>query len=1216
MPYGALGQVHEAFASSRSSDFVYVPGDEAHYHRLDQHAETIEGDVRDPYVVLGPPGSGKSALLANWVERRRQTKHRDEFLFQHFVGCSPRSKQLSHLLFRLETALKEFFGLREMEVPKSEERLRWSLSRFLYSAAKKQTPARIVIVLDGVDKLLGETASADSLHWLPTQLEPGVRFILSTTEYEKYGVNGAHPLDGSRLQRTWMELMRRRCPYLRVEPLTMDVRHSIIEAFLDKSNREAQGALRPPGSPDMRGDLDRKASSSSLVGDHGRLGSPAGWMGSGPDGAPGEFQPLLDLNSANRFKIATAKPSSQPMFLRTILYALRLGVEMSDVSLDEQIEIYLSAESPDTLISQVFDLCSDYVDAGDSVAPSILREDSQESTREEPDRQNILGRVLSVLYASRHGLSEEEIWGSVEMGLGTSLREGSKTLILRILADITMTVDGLRMFSHEEYRSAVYDKYIQAPDLHIRLHLLMARYFGRLEPCDRKLDSLPYHLEVSGSWGKLKNALVGVDMFRLWWTPKHKSEFISLWASLTDRNNPRMPMRKLVTGEFDATMRCSQAPRPCFDIVEEYVRSCDEFKFAAQPSHEELADVVLKIADFMLEFATLGLEQSADVPQFIHPAVPNQDLEALGVPYLDTHEEGLSVLKTPVISGNASGVKPSIDAPAKLNEEIPVCSTYFFHRWMWIQFPLIALANCGKNYEKGIEYASSLKRGYRNSNTSGPDKLAKVKGAKTIAPRTNNPAGTHNPSMAKLPSIGVPNKKYISRTHTIPQAKPGDVEVNEEFIEKQFADTEKQVRFDIEDRRRHLDHLRDRRVALERAKQRLIDESRDLEKMHFGSTELERKRDGIGQHISDTDDGIQREKQLHTNYMAVHAMCKRHPAESAALIEELEKKLKVDAAFIDQAKSFKKYMENTVKARTLAQNSQLSAESTKSRRSRTKHSRGERKSNAVDVLAQQKLQETWEDWQHIIHQRTGISDPATFFSRFESSAGLERQMSSMRRAAEKRQRELKEMVVKVEKDLEEARYEAQAAGMQSGEVRDAQNKLTKNTRDFQHLKERTDQADRLAQGALSGLKHVCETLGMPPIDRDTQIADIINSIDELLDALLEEKDRAQQKSQQSASSGSLAIRDIQKSETSIRASELNAALNQYQTPKQLVAARLLGRVKEENEEPEKHSDPIPEESARLRKDIKSASHKTLKAEQRRQARERSLEQQAAVRAQE
>ena len=92
---------HQAFAASRSSDYVYETGSRVAFQALDSHAETIEGDVKLPFVITGAAGCGKSALLANWVSLRRKTKHRDEFLFQHFVGCSPQSKQLAHLLHRL-----------------------------------------------------------------------------------------------------------------------------------------------------------------------------------------------------------------------------------------------------------------------------------------------------------------------------------------------------------------------------------------------------------------------------------------------------------------------------------------------------------------------------------------------------------------------------------------------------------------------------------------------------------------------------------------------------------------------------------------------------------------------------------------------------------------------------------------------------------------------------------------------------------------------------------------------------------------------------------------------------------------------------------------------------------------------------------------------------------------------------------------------------------
>ena len=55
-----------------------------------------------------------------------------------------------------------------------------------------------MIVLDGVNKLLGESAAADTMHWLPTELQPGVRFILSTSEFDKYSANGVEPPEGSK----------------------------------------------------------------------------------------------------------------------------------------------------------------------------------------------------------------------------------------------------------------------------------------------------------------------------------------------------------------------------------------------------------------------------------------------------------------------------------------------------------------------------------------------------------------------------------------------------------------------------------------------------------------------------------------------------------------------------------------------------------------------------------------------------------------------------------------------------------------------------------------------------------------------------------------------------------------------------------------------------------------------------------------------------------
>lgn len=1084
---------HEAYALSRSKDYVYVPSNGAYFNMLDQHAESTEGDVKLPYVVLGSPGSGKSALLANWVQRRKLTKHRDEFLFQHYVGSSPKSKTLFNLLSRLESQIRIQFNLRDMEVPTSENRLRWALKRFLSSAAKKMYPVRIVIVLDGVDKLTGETAAADTMHWMPSELPPGVRFILSTDEYDKYEPASAVPSDdsGPRLHRTWTELKRRGCPFLRVEPLTMDVRHSIIEAFTTKYRRDENDIVRG-----------------------------------------------LEIEEDQIFKLATAKAASQPMFLRTILYVLRLHVEINrDITVDSQIDAYLSAETPGDLIKVVFDLCNSFIEYGDESS------------------QNILGRVLSVLYASRHGLSEIEIWGAVEMAMGSQLEPRTKDIILRILDDLTMTVEGLRMFSHNDYMTAVYQKYIQTPELNIRLHMLMARYFGRLDPCDRKLESLPYHLEVSGSWSKLKGCLVAVDMFKLWWTPKHKSEFIQLWASLTNENNPRVPIRRFVTGEFTPMVNCKQAKRPCYDMVDEFVKSCDDYKYQAQPTHEELAEVLLKVADFLLEFATLGLEKPADVPDFIHPQIPREDLEALGVPYLDEEKDGTSTLKIPLVEGKTGDGRANTEAPAKANEEIPECSTWFFHRWMWIQWPAIALSNCGSHFQKGIE-----SRKARENLGKTVEKQTKARAKK--GPNLRSIGANDTISASTLPSIGVNMREYISKTHVMP-VKPGEEEVNEDFIEQQYADSEKKVRFEIEERHREYDYYKQQRIALERALQRLRDESSDLEKMHFGSAQLEASRDDILDRCQKADDGTKRERGLNANFMMISNMCERHPAHAGALIDELEQKLAVDEQFIDlvraklrvqvfdghmyhqneedmkrqieekslhehellthrhkQRRNFRKYMENEVD-RPTSESLQAEMKALAFRKPRTKKgSTKSRSSTSVNSINEAALVEKWAAWQAIIHRRTGISDPDAFFKRFTNSADLFKDMTSMKLERDRLKEQNNKAVAKAERDLDNARLEAQAASMHSGEKKKTETRVNSMLRNQIQLKERADKTEKLAQTAVSGLKHICQTLGIPAVDEDTPIQDIIQQIEALLDTLLEEKDRVLQKAATNAGQSS------------------------------------------------------------------------------------------------
>lgn len=95
--------LHLAFAGTRvpSEDYVFESKDD-HYAVLDEFCDVdTMHEARDPLVVYGTAGAGKSALLANWLIRRqnrlrrsRNASHSNEFVFWHVVGCSRHSTEV------------------------------------------------------------------------------------------------------------------------------------------------------------------------------------------------------------------------------------------------------------------------------------------------------------------------------------------------------------------------------------------------------------------------------------------------------------------------------------------------------------------------------------------------------------------------------------------------------------------------------------------------------------------------------------------------------------------------------------------------------------------------------------------------------------------------------------------------------------------------------------------------------------------------------------------------------------------------------------------------------------------------------------------------------------------------------------------------------------------------------------------------------------------
>ena len=290
-PLSAEAAEHEAFAVSRAR--VYIGRDE-YFARLDDQAA---GDGQ-PLVVLGDSGSGKSALLANWLARYssccpdahgphkqalwlklkalfgfRAKKEPGTVAIQHFIGASAYSADWVAMLRRIMGELRRRFDI-DGEIPTKPDDLRAQFVNWLHVAS---TRGRVVLVLDALNQL-EDTDVAPDLTWLPHAIPANVRLIVST-------------LPG----RSMDALAKRDWPTMTVEPLTLDERRRFIADYLATYTRS--------------------------------------------------------LDEARTKRIASSPQSANPLYLQTLLDELRV-VGLHE-RLSEQIDGHLAAQSVPQLYEQI-----------------------------------------------------------------------------------------------------------------------------------------------------------------------------------------------------------------------------------------------------------------------------------------------------------------------------------------------------------------------------------------------------------------------------------------------------------------------------------------------------------------------------------------------------------------------------------------------------------------------------------------------------------------------------------------------------------------------------------------------------------------------------------------------------------------------------------------------------------------------------------------------
>ncbi|XP_052774907.1 uncharacterized protein LOC128213338 [Mya arenaria] len=165
-------EAHQAFAAARTR--VYI-GRREYFDNI--HEARAKG-ITKPFVLMGESGSGKSALVVNWVREVEETEP-DTFMFVHFIGCSADSADYSQMLRRLYEEIKTSFSF-DMDIPSSDNELINSLPKWLRLASQL---TRVILVFDALNQMddgSGQDGTEHDLMWVPTDLPPNVFILLST----------------------------------------------------------------------------------------------------------------------------------------------------------------------------------------------------------------------------------------------------------------------------------------------------------------------------------------------------------------------------------------------------------------------------------------------------------------------------------------------------------------------------------------------------------------------------------------------------------------------------------------------------------------------------------------------------------------------------------------------------------------------------------------------------------------------------------------------------------------------------------------------------------------------------------------------------------------------------------------------------------------------------------------------------------------------------
>lgn len=206
---------HEAYALPRRRLYL---GGERYQATLDEALASGQQRI----LIEGQSGGGKSALIANWLQRHRQA-YPAEQIHEYYLGASADAASPVSLVHHLIERIKRTTGSQD-EIPADPQALFDSLPIWLADASAHagKNNYRWIVTLDGLNGL----SDLRDLRWLPEFLPERVHLLVSCLPDEVR--------DSLMSRGTWQEI--------NVQPLAAAEQRQLLQTYLGHYNKTLEAA--------------------------------------------------------------------------------------------------------------------------------------------------------------------------------------------------------------------------------------------------------------------------------------------------------------------------------------------------------------------------------------------------------------------------------------------------------------------------------------------------------------------------------------------------------------------------------------------------------------------------------------------------------------------------------------------------------------------------------------------------------------------------------------------------------------------------------------------------------------------------------------------------------------------------------------------------------------------------------------------------------------